>query len=341
MKLIFKLSIIILILSVFLINTQDSYAQIPTSIDGVNISKNIDNPRPDQIINVKVESFLIDLNSSSISWIVNGKSKEQGIGLKNINVTAPKIGLTTTVTAIIRTSDGVEIRKSITLKSGSVEIIWETEGHRHPLYEGKLPFVYQNKIRLIAMPHLSKDGKKTIDPKTLVYTWKSGGKYIENGQGYGKQYVEIIGTEIPKPLEISVEVYDRSNTTSAYSSIVIEPEEPSISFYEEDSLYGLLYNKSLRNRVPLNNSEMKVVAVPFGFNIGKEPLSYAWSINNLSQPDLIRNKSIVIKPKADVEGSSNISLDIRNENLILQGARSDFTVYFSKKKSDNVEEITF
>ncbi len=340
MKLIFKLSIIILILSVFYGNTHYIHAQIPNGIDRLTINKSTDNPRPGQNVDITLESYLIDLNSSSIVWLVNGKTQEKGIGIKKISVTAPKVGSVMTITAVVSSSDGLEARKSVTIKTGSVEIILESEGYSHPFYKSKIPYTYQNKVRLIAMPHISKDGKNELDPKTLVYSWKSDGKYIENGQGYGKQYVEIRGSEIPKPLNVSVEVYNREQTDSTFGSINIEPTDPSLSFYENDALYGILYNKSLNGRVPLNNSEMKIIAIPFGFNSIKN--SYAWSINNIQQNDLIENRSITVRVKGDVDGSSNINLDVRNTDNILQGARSGFTVYFSKKQNQNVDnEITF
>ncbi len=330
-----------MVMCIFSQNIHSVYAQVPTSVDGVNISMNIENPRPGQSVEISLESYLLDLNSSSIVWLVNSKTQNQGIGLKKISIIAPKVGIKSTITAVIRTPDGIEVRKSISIKTGSVEILWETEGHSHPFYKGKLPFVYQNKVKLIAIPHLSKDGVREIDPKTLVYSWKNNGKYVENGQGYGKQSIEIQGSEIPKPLEISVNVYNREQTDNSTGYMILEPTDPSISFYEDDLLYGLLFNNALTDKTRLNNTEMRVLAVPYGFNINKN-YSHAWSINNIEQPDLIRNRSIIIKTKGDTDGSSNISLDVRNIEDILQGARSEFTVYFNKNRSEeNTEEIIF
>ncbi|HEY9583861.1 MAG TPA: hypothetical protein VJI66_02785 [Candidatus Paceibacterota bacterium] len=326
MNLIFKLGIFPLLFFTFAVIT---HAQIPTSIDGVTIDTSVSNPRPGQSIEVSLESFSIDLNSASVVWLVAGKTQEQGIGLKSINVVAPKSGPGLTITAVIKPSGAGEIRKTITIKTGSVDIIWEAHGYSPPFFRGKLPYMYQNSIRLIAMPHLSRDGVSELDPKTLVYSWKKGGKYIENGQGYGKQSVEIPAEDIPKPLEITVEVYNREQTEKTEGAITLEPTEPSLSFYEEDALYGILWNKALTGRVSLKNSEMKILAVPYGFNINNN--TYAWSINSIEQPDLIRNRSITIRAKEDTEGSSDIELDIRNQSSILQGARDEFSVFFNKK----------
>src|SRR5574343_1112795 len=330
MKLIFKLSIIYFF--IFTLNTHFTHAQIAGEIEQVSIKTEISNPKPDQKIGIYLESYLLDLNSASIVWFVNGKNISQGIGIKRIEVTAPKIGSKTTVSAVIKTTEGREIRKTYDIKTGSVDIVWETEGVAHPFFDGKLPYVYQNKVRFIAVPHLSVDSKKELDPKTLVYSWKMDGKYVEEGQGYGKQYIEIESGDIPKNLNISVSVYNRNQSEGSESSITLEPGDPSLSFYEIDSLYGVMYNKAIVNDKRMKNSEIEILAIPYGFNKDNKN-TFTWLINGLYQNDLINNRSITLRTKKDIEGSSSVDLDIRNENSILQGARNGFTVYFSKNKS--------
>lgn len=331
MKLVLKISI----LSLLCMFSWHALAQAPVSLDGITIQATPQNPRPGQKVTIDLESFNSDLSSASLVWIVDGKNYAQGIGLSEITVEAGKIGATMTVIAVIKTVEGREIRKSVTIKPGSVDIIWETKGYTPPFFKGKLPLVYQNTVHLIAVPHLSNDGVKEIDPKSLVYKWKMDGKYIPNGQGYGVQAVDVQLDSIPKPLAVEVEVYTREQTQNTSASITVAPSDPVVLFYEDNSLYGLLFNKSLSGRVPLKNEEMKIRAVPFGFNIksSKDPNTYSWSINDIDQPDLLKNQSITIRPKGDTEGSSSIGLDIRNEEAILQGARGGFTVYFSKKQA--------
>lgn len=328
MKLLLKISIITL----FCVLAVNANAQIATPIDGVTIQTSNTDPRPGDNVSVYVESYNINLNSSSIVWLVDGKVQSQGVGIKQIDIKAPKIGSKTTITSNIKAPDGREIKKVLTITTGAVDIIWESNGYVPPFFKGRLPFAYQNSVRLIAMPHLAKDAGKEIDPKTLVYSWKLGGKYIESGQGYGKQSVEIQADDIPRTLEISVDVSNREQTLHTFGSINLEPTEPSLSFYEEDPLYGIYYNKSISSDVTMKNSEMKILAIPFGFNMDKMLNEYSWSINNIDQPDLVKNRSITIRTKGDIDGSSNINLRIRNQDNILQGADGQFTVYFNKRK---------
>ena len=335
-----KISILTLLCMV----TLHAQAQIPTDLDGLTLKADRENPQPGENVTITLESFSFDLSAASIVWIVNGKTHTQGVGMKKITVTAGKIGVPGILSAIVKTTEGREVQKSLTLKSGSVDIIWETRGYTPPFFKGKLPLSYQNSVHVVAIPHLSNDGVNEIDPKTLVYSWKRDGKYVTDGQGYGKQSIDIQLDMIPKPLSLEVEVYTREKTQNITVPVTIEPSNPSVLFYEESSLYGTLFNKILTGKVPLKNEEMRIRAVPYGFNINPKSDSntYAWSINNSEQPDLLKNQSITIRPKADTEGSSKISLEIRNQSAILQGARGEFTVYFSKKSAREEEQnVTF
>lgn len=325
-----KLLLKITILSLFCISAFNVFAQVQTPIDGVTIDTDATSIKPGQNVSVFVESYSFDLNASSIVWLVDGKVYTQGVGIKEIKVKGPKMGVKTSVAVNIKGSDGREVRKALTIVSNYVDIIWESSGYTPPFFSGKVPYVYQNSVKVIAVPHLSKGAGTEIDPKTLVYSWKLGGKYIENGQGYGKQSVVIAAEDLPKTLEVSVEVSNREQTHHTTGIMTLEPTEPSVSFYEEDSLYGILFNKLISGDIDLKNSEMKVLAIPFGFNINDKKI-YNWSVNNSEQPNLINNRSITIRTKGDVDGSSNIDLDLRNDDSILQGAQGGFTVNFSKK----------
>ncbi|MDP3962821.1 MAG: hypothetical protein Q8Q03_03075 [bacterium] len=330
MKSLFKLSIVTLF--IFLLPLLSIHAQIPSSLDGVEISASPAIPNPGQEVRISLESYSTDLNSASITWIVNGKSYASGTGLLFINITAPSIGKGTDITASIRTTEGREVRKSVSLKSGSVDMIWESDGYVPPFYKGKSSFAYENALRIVAVPHLSANGNSEIDPKTLVYKWKKNDKVILDQSGYGR-YTLLVKEEIPRPIDIEVEVSTKDGSRKAVSSIRLEPGDPSISFYEESPLYGVMYNKSIINRVRLSNQEITIRAVPYTFS--PSTLGYLWSINNLERKDLSTNQSITLRTKGDSEGSSSIALEIRSAKNILQGARSAVSVSFSKRNEDN------
>lgn len=325
--------IIFLLCITFTLQSYSALAQAPNSIDGVEISTYPKIPSPGENVTVEVESYNTDLNSASIVWIINGKTHAQGIGRKAIDITAPAIGKNLVITVVIMTVEKREVRKVITIKSGGVDLIWESEGYVPPLYKGKSLFAYENPLKIIAIPHLAGPNGTELDPRTLTYKWKVNDKVILDQSGYGKQTLSI-QESIPRSLEIRVEVGTPNGTQKAEDSVTLTPGDPSISFYEDDPLYGVLYNKNLGSKVTLTNQEITIRAVPYNFSsLGDSPLSFVWSINNFERKDLSTDQSITLRTKEGTEGSSNISLEIRNSENILQGARSAIGISFTKKST--------
>lgn len=335
----FSLKITIIALSIPLLFSFASLtkAQVPNSIDGVEVNVDPENPAPGQNVTVSVESYNTDLNSASIVWIVDGKNYKQGSGIKSINISAPQIGKKTNIVIAIMTVEGREVKKSLNIKSGSVDIIWETDGYAPPFYKGKNSFAYQNTIKVTAIPHLSENGTSEIDPSTLIYNWKNNDKAIQDQSGYGKQTISI-KDDLPKTLNIEVNVETKNGSQKGISSISLTPDNPSILFYEDNPYYGTLYNNALIDRFDMNNQEVNILAAPYGFNNvynQENPLNYLWSINDLENPDLSKNQTVTLRTKEGQVGSSRISLNIRNEDNILQGARNVLDIFFGKSFSDN------
>ncbi len=314
---------------------ETTHAQTPSSIDGVEISTNPSAPAPLQSMTVSVESFITDLNAASIVWLVGGKNYAQGTGITSIQTSAPPLGKDLVISIVIMTAEGKEVKKSLAIKSGGVDLVWESGGFIPPFYRGKALFAYENPIKVTAMPHLAGTNDTELDPRTLVYKWKENDKVIQDQSGYGKQILTI-QESTPRPLNVSVEVTTRTGSQKASASMTLTPGNPSISFYEEDPLYGVLYNKAVSNRFDLSHPEVTIHAVPYTFTTSTKnsPLSYVWSINDLERKDLSTNQSITLRTKAGSEGSSDISLEIRNVESILQGAKGGLSVFFTKKPTN-------
>lgn len=306
-----------------------SFAQIATTVDSTDLTLIPESPAPNQSVTVKITSFSIDLNRSTLIWSVDGKQIQNGIGLTEIKTTAPANGKSSTVTVIIRNS-GKDTRKSIELRPGDVSIAWEALGKIQPLFKGKILPSYQGSVRFVAMPELYRAGKR-LDPQELIYTWKNGSTVLGSQSGFGKQSAVISGAVVPEPLVVSVDVQSKDGVSRGSATIAVDFYDPEVLFYKEDPLYGVLYNRSLQNQEPLTNNEFKVVGIPFNFSDVGE---YNWSINGSNRPDLNQQKSITFRNKGTVGGTSLISLELKSASRILQYARNNFTVYFSKQEQE-------
>jgi hypothetical protein len=329
-----KLTIFLLSFTLAVLIPAITHAQVPSSIDGVMIDTYPTAPAPRQSTTVSVDSYATDLSSASIIWLVDGKEFAKGTGKKSITVTAPPLGKVMSVIAVIMTVEGREVRKGITIKSGGVDLIWETDGYIPPFYKGKSLYAYQNTVRFTAMPHFAGPNGTELDPSTLVYKWTDNDQVVLDQSGYGHQTLTL-QKDLPLSLEVQVEVSTKNGSDKAIKTISLDPGNPNVSFYVDDPLYGTLYNKSVSGQLSLTNQELNILAVPYTFSFSDHyPLTYVWSINDAERPDLSTNQLITLRTKGDVEGSSNILVDVRSKHYILEGAKNILNVLFHKKTAN-------
>ncbi|MEI7463045.1 MAG: hypothetical protein WCK03_01450 [Candidatus Taylorbacteria bacterium] len=321
----FVLLSVIIVFSMFLFTSRTIAQGIPMS-DGLNITLSTDNPLPGQVVSITVNSYGDDISAAKMVWSVNGKVVKNEIGLNTIDVNAPALGAKLEVTITATTPDGSVVRGSTTITSGVVDMIVESDGYVPPLFFGKTAIGYQNSVKITAIPHLANSSGKEYDASKLVYRWKKGGSLIQEKSGYGKQSIVIAGDIIPRAYEIEVTVSESTSGAQAVGISLIEPQEPSISFYVNDPLYGTLYNRAIGNSMGIGSqNERGILAVLFGFNKGT---SLSWLINGESHPELNDKSSVILRSSSADGGSSIVHLDASNANNILQGARSEFTVLF-------------
>ena len=323
--------------SYLILHTPLVHAQgIPSSF-GVDLTASAQNPIPGQQVTITARNYNADINSSKITWSVNGKVVQSGTGLTTLIVTAPAFGKSLNIKVSSVTTEGLSMTGSIVVGSGSVDMVVETDGYTPPAFPGKTPIAYQNSVTVIAVPHISNSSGTEYDPKTLIYQWSKSDQVMESQSGYGKQSVTIPGDIIPRPYEITVTVTPRTGSGQASSIITITPQSPFISFYLNDALYGPLYNSALGATFRIGSQrEANVLAVPYGFSKpanGLGDLSLTWLINNVEHPELATNDSVILRAPQGTAGSSNVEIDINNTKNILQTAKASFTATFSAKAS--------
>lgn len=321
------------------------YAQsIPAGISGLVIESSSPNPYPGQEVTITLKSYSIDIDSSTVSWSINGKAVQSGVGMKTVKVIAPELGKSLVVSITARPTIGTSMSDSITITASSIDMLIETDGYTHPLFLGKISPRYQNIVKIIAIPHLATASGVEYDPKTLVYTWKKGGTVLQNQSGYGKQSIYLAGDIVPRPYDVTVSVAARDSAAQGQGSISVAATSPSIGFYVTDPLYGTFFNKAVKNTVRIGSEkETSVLAVPFGFNkpaddIGS--LALTWLINSVKRTELSSSQSVVLRAPEGSAGTSNIRLDIRNNDKILQGASGGFSASFSGDATIG-NEVTF
>lgn len=302
---------------------------------GIDLSLSTDNPTPGQDITITARSFNAEIDSAVITWTVNGKQEQKGIGANTLKVTAPELGKKLIVNISAATTNGKILANSITISSGSVDMILENNGYVHPFFKGKIPLSYQNTFTVTAIPHIANSDGIEYDPKNLVYTWKKSWQILEEDSGYGKQSIQLTGDIVPRGYALTVLATTRDGKAQASGYATISFDSPSISFYVNDPLYGPYFNTAIGDNIRIGTQkETGVLMVPFGFNkpinsIGN--LLFTWMINGVERTELATKESIILRAPSDSAGASNISLSIRNNKQFLQGATGGFYATFSTK----------
>ncbi len=308
-------------------------AQLNSSQSGdINVELIPENPNPNQVVNVNITSFTTDLNAAKISWRLNGTEKQSGTGLKTFSFSVGDIGTLTTLAVIAVTNDGKTIQKTVEIRPSTVDLVWQSESFTPPFYKGKALFIAQNKITFVATPHIN-NGSAEISPKNLIYTWKLNNQVVDDASGYGKTSYTLIGSIIPRPLDVTVGVSSPSGGVSGLGHIVVEPGNPNIIFYNKDPLYGIQFQKALNENVSLDSQEISVIAIPFYFGILSLPTAYMdfkWAINGTPVDNNNTSNIETFRQKVGTVGVSNISVKITNTEKILQYVSGNFNLEFNK-----------
>nr|MBA3551211.1 hypothetical protein [Patescibacteria group bacterium] len=141
--------------------TEFSHAQLLQDLPGSNpiqITVTPQNPRPGQKVTISLRSFSVDLERSEVTWGINGVVLQKGQALTSFIVTAGKSGTEQTVNVAVTTVNGSTLTQSVTIRSGDVEIIWQSKSYTPPFYKGKALYPIQGEITAVAVPHLFQDG---------------------------------------------------------------------------------------------------------------------------------------------------------------------------------------
>lgn len=321
--------------SLFLIFLPLSHAQVPGVQQRLSVNQSPENPRANSEVTFRVSSTFLDINRATISWVINGVQRESGIGKKEVRVTTGALGSVTTVFISAAEGSGAPITKTITLAPAEVDLLWESSAYTPPFYKGKAPAVRDGSVKFVAMPHLFTRSGRKLASKDLVYTWELNYKIMGHSSGTGRNtftpeniisYTRGSGT-------VSVTVAAPDGSLKAHSALVVRPSQPVVRFYRDDPVLGVLYNRALRDTLPLRQEEVVLVASPYFFSPTVREsgdFDYAWKINGRTISSLGSNtSSLRLRQEGEGEsGASAISLVVRNVKALFQEARNSLRIEF-------------
>lgn len=324
--LIFFLSLVLFALS------SSVQAQIPTGSNDISLSLIPENPKPNQTIVVKTQSFSTNLDNATFKWSVNGKVVKEGIGIKQFESKTGKSGTTMSIQVEISTQNLGVIRDSIMFRPTEVTLVWESDGYLPPFYKGRALYTLGGSLKVVAIPEFFSSQGKRMNPKDLVYTWKKNGEVVANASGYGKDFFISDKTSYLRDgNDISVEVSSPRENITGSASLIVEPQSLEILMYEKSPLYGILFNKNLPTSFSLTNEEITLYAVPFFFSTQTQSLgelSFEWTMNNSPIRNAAGSNELTLRKETGQVGSSDIGLTVQHPRKVLQGTTMKTRILF-------------
>lgn len=124
----------------------------------------------------------------------------------------------------------------------------------------------------------------------------------------------------------------------ATGSVTLSPQGSEVLVYEDNPLYGVLYNKALGGNVTLQNEEIKLAGIPYFIGVKEREnagLAYEWRLNN----ELVSGgakSSLAFKQSGGAGGTALVSLQISNPAKIFQFANVSLSLSFGQKSAPNL-----
>ncbi len=299
------------------------------------LSINPPNPRPLEKVEINLISYSLDVNKTKNTWFVNNQIQKTDYGLKNFFITTGKNGETTTikVQAEIINGDTYEAEMSFTVSD--VDLIYEFISYTPPFYKGKTLNPNEGLILVKAIPELINANGQKISKNNLVFSWRRNGNVQSDISGLGKDFFVFSGT-IPirdSLIEVHISSLDDKITTS--KSITINHDKPKIVFYEDNPVYGIMFNRAIKSGVRMLTDEFKVRAIPYFTTVGytnSPDLNYKWSLNGNSVSNLTNDDKnvMVFRQESEGSGSATVGLKVENNSRIFQFTENGFSLNFEK-----------
>lgn len=293
-------------------------------------------PSPGQEVNVTLQGYGFDIDSSNIIWSIDGKLISQGIGYKTFSFKTSTAKVTTRLDIEVHSPDGQIITKSLVFYPNTVDLLWEAHTYTPPFYQGKALPTPGSEVKVVAIPDFIDRNGQTLSTKDLVFHWTKDGHYLPTLSGIGQDSLTFNLDTSGQASKISVEIINPLDSSSLAQSIIIPVYKPEVLFYEDRPLEGVDYNHALSGTYNLIKNEVSIKAEPYFFSfLLPLALNYQWSVNdNPINPTSVDPTLLTLRTQSNSGLSSNkINLNISNPQSLFQTASNFFTLQFGATNS--------
>lgn len=305
---------------------------IPGAENAVSISLSPQYPPPQSTARLTLRSSLYDLDSSSVTWTVNGTEVARGDAVTSIDVKTGPLGSKTEVRADVTVADGTA-SAAMTVVPTSVDLLWESDSYIPPFYDGRALPSAGSRVRLVALTHFVRPGGGEVPADQIVFTWTRDSEVLGDLSGRGKSSITVDGPTLFGTETIVVEAASVDGSTAGQALLRIPDTEPRLTLYEDHPLFGVLYHQALGATTFVPKNEMSFIAIPYFASAasGDTGLQYEWQVNQSPvATNAAHSNEITVNAASSTGLMALINLSLTHASNYFLSVAGSWSVTFNK-----------
>lgn len=322
-----QLALLVLVFSPTAVHAQYT---VPGFEGTVRMTMSPVHPRPGDIVTLSLESALIDLARSTVSWEVDGRPRTGDD--TRLSFVAPALGARASVRALVTTPEGSLIEAALVIAPTELDLLYESDSYTPPFYRGRALPSAGSTLRLQALPRFKKPDGSFVPTSEIIFTWRKNGQVLGSLSGRGRATAVI-----PSPLLFStdtilVEAETRDGAYAGSARASVSSADPVLRLYEDHPLYGLRFNRAFGTSTDTTARELTLAAIPFFASVGSPTdaaLSYEWTVNGTPVETNEGTRNALTIGGAE-GGEARISLNLLHTTNIFFGAEGAWGFVFSR-----------
>lgn len=304
-------------------------AQVDTVSNDIQVELSPSYPGPGELVTARASSFSFDMNSTPVTWVVNGRQIASGIAKTSITFTTGNIGAPTILEVrATPAADSKKYEKTTTIYPSFLDLVWHTNSYTPPWYRGKALPARGSTVIITALPSFVSGGSAT-NPSSLIYDWWLDNKLLKSESGRGKSIFAFqIASNENIVHSVRARVTNTAGTITQEKTIRIRVHKPVVQFYELDALRGPVSQRAITNSYDLGaGTEIQILAVPYFVSAPPSFFTHSWVVGGSKLPPDTSNSSILTYRSEPASSAlQTISLTLQNTAWVLEQARGSFQI---------------
>jgi hypothetical protein len=282
-------------------------------------------PVPHSEVTVSVDDYSIETLGSTITWYVDGKEIKEVTNERAITVTTGALGKKSEVRVLVTNAKSPAFSATQSISPTVVDVTLESDTYVPSFYKGRALPSRESSVKALAVVH----DDTTLPDSRYTFKWTLNDAVLHGGPVTGKS-----STNFTMPRydggRLTVEVFNTDSVLVGKRTLVLNPTELEMHFYENSPLRGLS-QKEIRDTYALTREEVTIYGEPYFMNtniISPSLADVVWEINGEKVQSSTEAPNTITLKRVGESGSAQVSCSIVTKTRIPQFVRGTFQAFF-------------